>query len=88
MNLAVKIQLPTEFSDERADKFRIYKLLDTGSFSLLSEIAIGTEFYVDINTMYGISYYFTAYDSTSGNESTASPIARIFKRRSTTPFVV
>ena len=85
MPLSVKIQLPSSFPDPRADRFNIYRILDNGNFSLLKSVPIGVTLTSDSDTSQGASYYYTALDSISGNESMASPIARVFRRVSTTP---
>ncbi len=82
---AVKIELPATFSDARASVFRVYKIFE-GQVSMLREINIGEPYVIDSQAAHGTSYFYTAVDKSSGNESVASPIAHVFRRRSTTPY--
>lgn len=83
----VKISLPLTYDDPRATVFRIYKIVN-GHASVLLDSAIGYPYAIDTNADFGASYFYTAVDTLSGNESPASPIASIFRRRSTTPYEV
>lgn len=82
-----RIHLPATYPDVRVDKLRVYKVNDAGVTSLLAEVPVGTTDVLDPFTTFGSNYYYTAKDSTSGNESAASQIARVFRRRSTTPTI-
>ena len=82
---SARIQLPTTFSDSRVDSVRVYRVNDNSVLALIAEVPAGTPEFLDSFTFFGANYFYSYYDSTSGAESTGSPISRVFHRVTTTP---
>lgn len=83
---SVRIQLPTEFPDTRATVFRVYRRSESvPQPALVAEVPIGTTDIVDGLADFGTYYFYTAKDTSSGNESPGSKLSYVFRRRSTMP---